>query len=59
MRQFYNYGKSHTVCDRLSWSHYRTLLTLKNTNIINYYTEIIIKQNLTVRQLRERIKNKE
>ena len=59
MRQFYNYGKSHTVCDQLSWSHYRTLLTIKNTNIINYYINIIIKQNLSVRQLREKIKNNE
>ena len=27
MRQFFVFSKSHTVCDLLTWSHYRTLLT--------------------------------
>ena len=25
-RQFYKFSNSHTVCDELTWSHYRTLL---------------------------------
>ena len=29
-RQFYYFSKSHTMCDDLTWSHYRTLLPLKN-----------------------------
>ena len=59
MRQFFAFSKSHTVCDLLTWSHYRTLLTLRDDNKVNFYTKIIIEQNLSVRQLREKIKNKE
>ena len=59
MRQFFVFSKSHTVCDLLTWSHYRTLLTLRDDNKVNFYIKIIIEQNLSVRQLRERIKNKE
>ena len=59
MRQFFVFSKSHTVCDLLTWSHYRTLLTLRDDNKVNFYIKIIIEQNLSVRQLRKRIKNKE
>ena len=59
MRQFFNFSKSHTLCDQLTWSHYRTLLTIKGDNAIAFYTNVSIEQNLSVRQLRERIKNKE
>ena len=58
-RQFYVFLKSHTVCDQLSWSHYRTLLSLSDENEIEYYTKIIIVQNLSVRELRAKIKNNE
>ena len=58
-RQFYVFTKSHTVCDQLSWSHYRTLLSLSDENMIEYYIKIAEEQNLSVRELRERIKNKE
>ena len=44
---------------QLSWTHYRELLTLDNINELNYYVEITIEQNLSYRQLRERIKTKE
>jgi len=30
-RQFYAFLKSHTLCDELSWSHYRTLLSLSKS----------------------------
>ncbi len=58
-RQFYVFSKSHTVCDQLSWSHYRTLLSLSDENTIEYYIKIIIEQNLSVRELRKRIKSNE
>lgn len=59
MRQFFSFLKSHTLCDQLTWSHYRTLLALADDNEVDFYTKIIIEQNLSVRQLREKIKNKE
>ena len=59
MRSFYLFSKSHSVSDELTYTHYRMLLPLKNSNAINYYIKISIHQNLSVRQLQERIKNKE
>ena len=59
MRQFFHFSKSHTVCDQLTWSHYRTLLTIKDNNEINYYIKLIINESLSVRQLIQRIKNRE
>ena len=47
------------VTQQLSWSHYCELLPLKNINEINYYIDISVAQNLSYRQLREKIKNKE
>ena len=47
------------MCDKLTWSHYRTLLSIKNTNKINYYIKISEEQNLSVRELRTKIKNNE
>ena len=44
---------------QLNWSLYVELLPLKNINIINYYIKISITQNLSVRELRARIKSKE
>ena len=35
------------------------MLPIENINIINYYIEISITQNLSVRELRERIKSQE
>ncbi len=60
MRQFYStIEKGATLWHLLSWSHYKILITLKDINTINYYIRITEQQNLSVRQLRERIKNKE
>ena len=63
IRQFYilfqNQKWSTLSTISLTWSHYSELLPIKNTNKINYYIDITLKQNLGVRQLRERIKNKE
>ena len=44
---------------QLSWSHYSELIPLNETIIINYYIKISIKQTLSVRELRNRIKNHE
>ena len=62
MRQFYyafSKGNWPTVSTNLSWSHYSELLSIDNVNKINYYIKICVEQNLSVRQLREKIKNKE
>ena len=57
-RQFYLYVKSHTLCDDLTWSHYRTLLSLSNDNEINYYINQIKIFNLSTRELKSKIKSK-
>ena len=60
MRKFYLLqSKGQALPALLSWSHYCELLPLKDMNEINYYIDISIKQNLSYRQLREKIKNKE
>ena len=61
-KQFYetiNNQKWSTMSTELTWSHYVELLSIENVNEINYYVQISLTQNLSVRQLRERIKNKE
>ena len=57
-RYFEVFSKYPTLSDKLSWSHYCEILWL-NINQINYYIDISLEQNLSVRKLRERIKNKE
>ena len=60
MRQFYCVStKWQTVSGELTWSHYIELLPLTNSGEIIYYSDLIIKNNLSVRELRKRIKNKE
>lgn len=60
MRQFYLLcQKGHTVSDQLTWTHYRLLLSIDNINKINYYVNISISQNLSVRELQNKIKNNE
>ena len=46
-----------TLSTKLTWSHYSELLSLKDINEINYYIKITEKQNLSVRELRNRIKS--
>ena len=61
-RNLYNmknlYEKLQTVSAKLTWSHYTQLLSFDSSKII-YYTIICEQQNLSVRQLRKCIKNKE
>jgi len=47
------------VGSKLSWSHYRELLTVKNMDAIRYYINICEKNNISKRQLQEKIKNHE
>lgn len=60
MRQLYlTFQKGGTLCHQLSWSHYRYILPINNENKRNYYINLCIKQILSVRELKEKIKNKE
>ena len=60
MLKFYiSSQKMQTLSAHLSWSHYCELLSFENINKINYYIQISINQNLSVRQLRDRIKSNE
>ena len=51
--------KGQTVSDQLTWSHYVELLKFNDSDKINYYIDISIKESLSVRELRSRIKNNE
>ena len=60
MRQLYlTFEKGATMWHQLSWSHLKYILSIRDRNKRNYYINISIKQNLSVRQLQEKIKNKE
>ena len=60
MRQFYLIvEKGVALPHQLSWSHILAILPINNINEINYYISISIEQNLSYRQLREKIKSKE
>ena len=60
IRQFYLLFKNwSTMSTEITWSHYSELLSLKDINIINYYIKITEERNLSVRELRNKIKNKE
>ena len=60
MRRYYEVlTKGPTLSDLLSYSHYCELIWFEDFNKIEYYIKITIEQNLSLRQLRERIKNKE
>ena len=62
MIKYYEYvsnEKVPTLSAKLSWSHYDELLKFNDTNKINYYIKITSEQNLSVRELRNKIKNNE
>ena len=44
---------------QLTWSHYIEFLTMKDINKINYYICVCENNNLSVRELRNKIKSKE
>ena len=37
MRKFYRFSKSHSVSDKLTYTHYKTLFSIKDSNKIEYY----------------------
>ena len=58
--QFYNiYQKVPTLSGNFTWSHWYEMLSIKDINKIKYYIRICNQNNLSVRELREKIKNKE
>ena len=62
IRQFYLFcatSKWSTLSTKLTWSHFCELLKINDTNEIKFYITISEQNNLSVRELRERIKNKE
>ena len=62
MRQFYLMFKDgiwQTVSTKLSWSHIIELAWLEDKEKIRYYLQISDNYNLSVRELRERIKSSE
>ena len=60
MRQFHNLiRKGATLSHQLTYGHYVELLPYKDFNKIKYYIKIVEEQNLSIRKLREKIKNKE
>ena len=60
MLRFYQLKeKMQTLSAQLSWSHYCELLSFENIDKINYYIELAKFSNLSVRQLRERIRSNE
>ena len=61
MKQFYNMFKDEKVspvATQLNLSHYYELLSIKDINKLTYYINIVINNNLSKRELRERIKSK-
>lgn len=62
MLKYYNFvseGKLPTLSAKLSWSHYDEILRFDDINKIIFYIKISEQQNLSVRQLREKIKSNE
>ena len=60
MLRFYELKeKVQTLSAQLSWSHYCELLSIENIDKFNYYVKLVISSNLSVRQLRNRIKSNE
>ncbi len=59
MRKFFLFQKGQTMSAQLTWSHYVELIALDNVDEINYYIKMIENYNLSVRELRLKIKNNE
>ena len=62
MRKFYEIfsnEKLTPMVSKLSWSHYLQLLSLKNIDEIIYYINVTLNNNISKRELQEKIKNHE
>ena len=56
MRMFYlAFPNCHTLCDELSWSHYRLLISVENEEARTYYLEEARKSLWSVRELQRQI----
>ena len=56
MRQFYlAFPIGHTLCDQLSWSHYRLLISVENEEARQYYLEEARKSLWSVRELQREL----
>lgn len=56
MRQFYSlFPIYHTLCDKLSWSHCRTIIKVQDETARNFYLEECVSENWSVRQLDRQI----
>ena len=52
MRRFFlSFPKVHTLCEQLSWSHYRLLISVENEEARQYYLEEARKSLWSVREL--------
>ncbi len=58
MRQFYLIIPKCDSLSRISWTHIKSILPIKNENERNYYINQVILNNLSVRELRNEIKSK-
>ena len=60
IRKFYLFSKKVATMSReLTWSHYVELLKFDNILQFNYYVNISVRYNLSVRELRNKIRNRE
>ena len=60
MRMLYlTFEKVGPMAQQLTWTNLSIILSIKEESKRNYYINLCIKQNLTKRQLREKIKNSE
>ena len=56
MRLFYlAFPNRHTLCDQLSWSHYRLLMRVENESARQFYMDESVKSNYSVRQMERQI----
>ena len=58
MLKFYVFMKNtkfQTLSGKLTWSHYCELLSINSIDKINYYIKITEEQNLSVRELGQKI----
>jgi predicted nuclease of restriction endonuclease-like (RecB) superfamily len=62
MKQFYivfSNEKVSPLVTQLTWTHYLLLISIKDYNEIKYYIELCTKNNLSKRELENKIKSKE
>ena len=59
MRQFFlTFEKCASMRHKLSWTHYKYILPIKEGGKRNYYINLAIQNRLTVKELQKEIKNK-